>query len=79
MVAALISKHRDARASKGRRGRRPLQPTPHKFTPPEAPLQGSWIGEAKTEGLAREIRTKLIDPQSVGCGDLDAPLPPTAA
>ena len=35
---------------------------PHKFTPPEAPLQGSWIGEAKTEGLAREIHTKFIYP-----------------
>ena len=37
-----------------------------KSTPPQAPLQGSWIGEAKTEGLAREIRTKFIDPHLVG-------------
>ena len=31
-----------------------------------APLQGSWIGEAKTEGLAREICTKFIDPHPYG-------------
>ena len=51
-----------------------------KSTPPQAPLQGSWIGEAKTEGLFRfaqsyavgadisdrAIRTKFIDPHLVG-------------
>ena len=54
-----------------------------------APLQGSWIGKAKTEGLFRFAQScavgadiihlrnlrRFIVVHLVGCGDLDAPLP----